>query len=94
MSESNSHQTEISLKKILTSMLIKEYPDIYDISITSSCYDDICRYNVYLLIKYMDMLNLDDPNTVKNKVRQLGKYVLTGQDRIDIVSYADRNDNY
>jgi len=40
------------------------------------------------------MLNLDDPNTVKDKVRQLGKYVLTGQDRIDIVSYADRNDNY
>jgi hypothetical protein len=93
MSEANNQYTEISLKKILTLMVNKYYPEIYEVAITSSCYDDICRYNVYLLVKYNDMVNLDGEE-VKKKVREFSKYVLRGRDNIDIVSFADRDNNY
>jgi hypothetical protein len=71
------------------SILTKDYPEIYDVVISTSCLDDSCEYNVYLLIKYNDMLNLDS-NELKNKVREVGRYVLSGRDAIGIVGFADR----
>jgi hypothetical protein len=85
-----SEQNRTALKKIISSMLIKDYPDIYDINVTSSCFYGNCYYNVYLLIDYDDMLKLDG-DVVRDKVKQLGKYVLTGQDKIQTVSFASKN---
>jgi hypothetical protein len=82
----------MALKKILTLMLNKDYPEIYDIAVTSYCYDDICHYSIYLLVKYNDMVNLDS-NAVKDKVREFAKYVLRGNDKIEKVTYADRDNN-
>lgn len=85
----NDKHTGNALKKVLMSILTKDYPEIYGVEISTSCFDGICEYNVYLLMKYIDMLNVDS-NELKNKVREIGRYVISGRDRIGIVGFADR----
>jgi len=85
----NDKHTGNALKKVLMSILTKDYPEIYDVVISTSCLDDSCEYNVYLLIKYNDMLKFDS-EVLKNKVREVGRYVLSGRDAIGIVGFADR----
>jgi hypothetical protein len=75
--------------KVLMSILTKDYPEIYGVEISTSCLGGSCEYNVYLLMKYIDMLNVDS-NELKNKVREIGRYVISGRDRIGIVGFADR----
>ena len=85
----NDKHTGNALKKVLMSILTKDYPEIYDVVISTSCFDGICKYNVYLLIKYDDMLKFDS-EVLKNKVRKIGRYVLSGRDTIGVVGFADR----
>lgn len=85
----NDKHTGNALKKVLMSILTKDYPEIYDVEISTSCFDGICKYGVYLLIKYDDMLKFDS-EVLKNKVREIGRYVLSGRDTIGVVGFADR----
>ena len=77
--------TEKSLKKLLLTMLKDEYPQIKDIVIEKSDLGDFILYLVGIGMKYKDLLNLNksDEEILKNKIKNLSKYVLGKNEHLD-----------
>jgi len=76
---------ETSLKKLLLTMLKDEYPQIKDIVIEPSDLGDFIVYRVGIGMKYNDLLNLNktDENILKDKIKNLSKYVLGKNEHLD-----------
>jgi hypothetical protein len=76
---------ETSLKKLLLTMLKDEYPQIKDIVIEKSDLGDFILYRVGIGMKYKDLLNLNksDEEILKNKIKNLSKYVLGKNELLD-----------
>jgi hypothetical protein len=77
--------TEKALKKLLLTMLKDEYPQIKDIVIETSDLGDFILYLVGIGMKYKDLLNLNksDEEILKNKIKNLSKYVLGKNEHLD-----------
>jgi len=82
--------TEKALKKLLLTMLKDEYPEIKGIVISSTDMGHVILYRVGIGLKYDD-LPANDDDRLKNRVKQLSKYVLDKSSLIDNVYYYDPN---
>lgn len=81
---------ETFLKKLLLTMLKDEYPEIKGIVISSTDMGHVILYRVGIGLKYDD-LPANDDDRLKNRVKQLSKYVLDKSGLIDNVYYYDPN---
>jgi hypothetical protein len=81
---------EKALKKLLLTMLKDEYPEIKGIVISSTDMGHVILYRVGIGLKYDD-LPANDDDRLKNRVKQLSKYVLDKSGLIDNVYYYDPN---
>jgi hypothetical protein len=83
--------TEKSLKKLLLTMLKDEYPQIKDIVIETSDLGTLILYRVGIGIKYKDLLNLNksDEEILKNKIKNLSKYVLGKNEHLESSFFYD-----
>lgn len=79
-----------ALKKILLTMLKDEYPEIKGIVISSTDMGHVILYRVGIGLKYDD-LPANDDDRLKNRVKELSKYVLDKNGLIDNVYYYDPN---
>lgn len=77
-------------------MLKEEYPQIQDIVIETSDLGDFIVYRVGVGIKYDDLLKLDksDENILKDKVKDLSKYVLGKKESLESTFFYDPQDSY
>jgi len=78
---------EESLKKILTSLLMEKYPKIRDFHVSG----DEFGYSVGVYLKYKDMsvLTTQDIQDLKKEIRNCGKYVLGGNERINNIYFYE-----
>jgi hypothetical protein len=76
-----------ALKKILTSLLIKEYPKIKDIHVSGDEYG----YSIGIFLKYNDMADLsrDEILKLKEDVRHFSKYILGGNERVNHIYFYE-----
>jgi hypothetical protein len=81
---------ENALKKLLLTMLKDEYPEIKGIVISSTDMGHVILYRVGVGLKYDD-LPANDDDRLKNRVKELSKYVLDKSGLIDNVYYYDPN---
>lgn len=81
---------ENALKKLLLTMLKDEYPEIKGIVISSTDMGHVILYRVGIGLKYDD-LPANDDDRLKNRVKELSKYVLDKSGLIDNVYYYDPN---
>ena len=81
---------ENALKKLLLTMLKDEYPEIKGIVISSTDMGHVILYRVGVGLKYDD-LPANDDDRLKNRVKELSKYVLDKSGLIDSVYYYDPN---
>ena len=81
---------ENALKKLLLTMLKDEYPEIKGIVISSTDMGHVILYRVGIGLKYDD-LPANDDDRLKNRVKELSKYVLDKSGLIDSVYYYDPN---
>ena len=82
--------TENALKKLYMTILKDEYPEIKGIVISSTDMGHVILYRVGIGLKYDD-LPANDDDRLKNRVKQLSKYVLDKSGLIDNVYYYDPN---
>ena len=82
---------EISLKKLLLTMLKDEYPRIKDIVIQTSDLGDLIVYRVGIGMKYEDLLKLNksDEDILKDKIKNLSKYVLGKNEHLESSFFYD-----
>lgn len=82
---------EISLKKLLLTMLKDEYPRIKDIVIQTSDLGDLIVYRVGIGLEYKDLLKLNkgDENILKDKIKNLSKYVLGKNEHLESSFFYD-----
>jgi hypothetical protein len=82
---------EISLKKLLLTMLKDEYPQIKDIVIETSDLGDLTVYRVGIGLEYKDLLKLNkgDENILKDKIKNLSKYVLGKNEHLESSFFYD-----
>lgn len=71
-------------------MLKDEYPEIKGIVISSTDMGHVILYRVGVGLKYDD-LPANDDDRLKNRVKELSKYVLDKSGLIDSVYYYDPN---
>ena len=71
-------------------MLKDEYPEIKGIVISSTDMGHVILYRVGIGLKYDD-LPANDDDRLKNRVKELSKYVLDKGSLIDNVYYYDPN---
>lgn len=71
-------------------MLKDEYPEIKGIVISSTDMGHVILYRVGVGLKYDD-LPANDDDRLKNRVKELSKYVLDKSGLIDNVYYYDPN---
>jgi hypothetical protein len=81
---------EKSLKKFLFTMLKGEYPEIKGIVISSMDMGHVILYSVGIGLKYDD-LPANDDDRLKNRVKELSKYILDNNGLINNVYYYDPN---
>ena len=82
---------ETSLKKLLLTMLKDEYPRIKDIVIETSDLGDLTVYRVGIGLEYKDLLKLNkgDENILKDKIKNLSKYVLGKNEHLESSFFYD-----
>jgi hypothetical protein len=82
---------ETSLKKLLLTMLKDEYPQIKDIVVEPSDLGDFIVYRVGIGMKHNDLLNLNktDENILKDKIKNLSKYVLGKNEWLENTFFYD-----
>ena len=80
--------TYISLKKILNIMVPEKYPMVSDIKVfeDSHLYDDGNNFRIYLGVKYADLEGMIS-SEVRDYVRNVSKYVLKGDETLQIVFF-------
>jgi hypothetical protein len=71
-------------------MLKEEYPEIKDIHISSTDMGHVIQYSIGIGLMYDD-LPANDDDRLKNRVKELSKYVLDKSGLIDSVYYYDPN---
>lgn len=81
---------ERALKKILHTMLKDEYPEIKGIVISSTDMGHVIQYSIGIGLMYDD-LPANDDDRLKNRIKELSKYVLNNNSRISNVYYYDPN---
>lgn len=82
--------TENALKKLYMTILKGEYPEIKDIHISSTDFGFVIQYRVGIGLMYDD-LPANDDDRLKNRVKELSRYVLDENGIIGSVYYYDPN---
>jgi hypothetical protein len=82
--------TEISLKKLFMTILKGEYPEIKGIVISSTDLGVVITYRVGIGLLYDD-LPANDDDRLRNRVKELSKYVLDKNGTLENVYYYDPN---
>ena len=72
-------------------MLKDEYPQIKDIVIETSDLGDLTVYRVGIGLEYKDLLKLNkgDENILKDKIKNLSKYVLGKNEHLESSFFYD-----
>ena len=84
--------TEKALKKLLLTMLKDEYPEIKGIVISSTDVGHGILYRVGIGLKYDDLPKNDfESNEIKNRVKDLSKYILDNRGMIEQTFFYDPN---
>lgn len=86
----NRISTERALKKLYMTMLKDEYPEIKGIEISSTDFGFVIQYRVGIGLMYDD-LPANDDDRLKNRVKELSRYVLDENGTIGSVYYYDPN---
>ena len=82
--------TEKSLKKLLLTMLKDEYPQIKNIHISSTDMGYVILYQVGIGLKYDNLPKNDfESNKIKNRVKELSKYILDNRGMIEQTFFYD-----
>ena len=71
-------------------MLKEEYPEIKDIHISSTDMGQVIQYSIGIGLMYDD-LPANDDDRLKNRVKELSKYVLNNNGLLSNVYYYDPN---
>ena len=83
---------ETSLKKFLLSMLKDEYPEIKDIHISTTDMGYVILYRVGIGLKYDNLPKNDfESNEIKNRVKDLSKYILDNRGMVEQTFFYDPN---
>ena len=82
--------SENALKKLYMTILKGEYPEIKGIIISSTDLGFVIQYRVGIGLRYDD-LPANDDDRLKNRVKELSKYVLDKNGVISSVYYYDSN---
>jgi hypothetical protein len=82
--------TERALKKLYMTILKGEYPEIKGIVISSTDMGFVITYRVGIGLMYDD-LPANDDDRLKNRVKELSKYVLDKNGLLENVYYYDPN---
>ena len=84
--------TEKSLKKLLLTMLKDEYPQIKDIHISTTDMGYVILYRVGIGLKYDNLPKNDfESNEIKNRVKDLSKYILDNRGMVEQTFFYDPN---
>jgi hypothetical protein len=82
--------TEKALKKFLLSILKDEYPEIKDVHISSTDMGYVILYRVGIGLKYDNLPKNDfESNKIKNRVKELSKYILDNRGMIEQTFFYD-----
>jgi hypothetical protein len=83
---------ETSLKKLLLTILKDEYPEIKDIHISSTDMGYSILYRVGIGLEYDNLpKNDEESNKIKNRVKELSKYILDNKGMIEQTFFYDPN---